>query len=104
MNHARVDCRAHLMRSRHRISKLLLLQGIVYAGGQAWTGQHRIWVNQQHPDEPAPGADLPVLSGRDAGHKMDAATIRIPPKKPWLWTVNSPLWSSAWAACAAFPP
>lgn len=47
------DCRADLMRSRHRISKLLLRQGIVYTGGRAWTGRHEIWLNQQHFPEPA---------------------------------------------------
>jgi transposase len=50
---AREDCRADLMRSRHRISKLLLRQGIVYSDGQAWTGQHGIWLNRQHFPEPA---------------------------------------------------
>lgn len=34
---SREDVRGDLMRSRHRISKLLLRQGIVYSGGQAWT-------------------------------------------------------------------
>jgi transposase len=34
---AREDARADLMRARHRVSKLLLRQGIVYCGGNAWT-------------------------------------------------------------------
>jgi transposase len=33
------DCRADLMRARRRMSKLLLLHGIVYYGGAAWTGK-----------------------------------------------------------------
>ena len=37
---AREDCRGDLMRARHRLSKLLLRHGIVYYGGQAWTGKH----------------------------------------------------------------
>ena len=37
---AREDVRGDLMRARHRTSKLLLRQGIVYAGGTAWTGAH----------------------------------------------------------------
>ncbi|MCW2691326.1 MAG: transposase [Mycobacterium sp.] len=40
---AREDCRGDLMTARHRISKLLLRQGIVYYGGQAWTGKHELW-------------------------------------------------------------
>ena len=44
---AREDCRADLMRTRHRLSKLLLRQGIVYYGGKAWTGTHERWLRQQ---------------------------------------------------------
>ncbi len=44
---AREDCRGDLMRARHRLSKLLLRQGIVYAGGQAWTGAHDGWLRRQ---------------------------------------------------------
>jgi transposase len=36
------------MRARHRLSKLLLRQGIVYSGGQAWTGRHDVWLRQHH--------------------------------------------------------
>lgn len=50
---AREDCRGDLMRARHRLSKLLLRQGIVYCGGQAWTGAHDGWLRRQHLDEPA---------------------------------------------------
>lgn len=35
---AREDARSDLMRARHRLSKLLLRQGIVYSGGKPWTG------------------------------------------------------------------
>lgn len=45
---AREDCRADLMRARHRLSKLLLRQGIVYSGGRAWTGAHDAWLRRQH--------------------------------------------------------
>ena len=41
---AREDCRGDLMRARHRLSKLLLRQGIVYYGGRAWTGKHDVWL------------------------------------------------------------
>jgi len=44
---AREDCRGDLMRARHRLSKLLLRQGILYTGGQAWTGRHDRWLRQQ---------------------------------------------------------
>ncbi len=48
---AREDCRGDLMRARHRLSKLLLRQGIVYSGGQAWTGAHDMWLRQQRFDK-----------------------------------------------------
>jgi transposase len=35
---AREDVRSDLMAARHRLSKLLLRQGIVYYQGKAWTG------------------------------------------------------------------
>ena len=50
---AREDCRGDLMRSRHRLSKLLLRHGIVYSGGQAWTGVHDRWLRAQRFNAPA---------------------------------------------------
>jgi transposase len=44
---AREDARGDLMRARHRLSKLLLRQGIVYSGGKAWTGAHDAWLRRQ---------------------------------------------------------
>ena len=44
---AREDCRGDLMRARHRLSKLLLRQGIVYSGGRAWTDAHDAWLRRQ---------------------------------------------------------
>jgi transposase len=44
---AREDVRGDLMRARHRLSKLLLRHGVVYCGGQTWTGAHDLWLRQQ---------------------------------------------------------
>lgn len=44
---AREDARGDLMRARHRVSKLLLRQGIVYNGGQTWNGVHEGWLGRQ---------------------------------------------------------
>ncbi len=41
------------MTARHRVSKLLLRQGVVYAGGKAWTGRHELWLRAQRFDNPA---------------------------------------------------
>lgn len=48
---ARGDARGDLMRCRHRLSKLLLRQGIFYSGGAAWTGAHDVWLRSQRFDQ-----------------------------------------------------
>jgi transposase len=50
---AREDARGDLMRARHRLSKLLLRQGIVWSGGAAWTGKHDAWLRRQSFPDPA---------------------------------------------------
>ena len=50
---AREAARQDLMRSRHRVSKLLLRRGIVYSGGKAWTELHDRWLRQQRFDSAA---------------------------------------------------
>ena len=49
---AREDVRGDLMRARHRLSKLLLRQGIVYYGGPPWTGPHEVWLRGQRSTMP----------------------------------------------------
>lgn len=61
---AREDCRRDLMSARHRVSKLLLRQGVVYYGGYAWTKVHDTWLRAQHFD--APGLQLAYESAYDA--------------------------------------
>lgn len=53
---AREDCRGDLLRARHRLSKLLLRHGIVYNGGQAWTGKHDLWLRREALPRLAAGA------------------------------------------------
>lgn len=50
---AREDTRGDLMRARHRVSKLLLRQGIHYSGGAAWTQAHMSWLYRQRFDAEA---------------------------------------------------
>ena len=50
---AREDVRGDLMRARHRLSKMLLRQGIVYTGGTPWTGAHDVWLRSQSFDHPS---------------------------------------------------
>ena len=50
---AREDVRGDLMRVRHRVTHLLLRQGIVYGGGKSWTAAHQRWLQTQRFDAPA---------------------------------------------------
>src|SRR4029453_10489391 len=50
---AREDVRGDLMRARHRASKLLLRQGILYPGRKTWTAAFEQWLQRQRFDAPA---------------------------------------------------
>jgi transposase len=65
---AREDCLGDLMRVRHRVSKVLLRQGIVYYGGAAWTGKHELWL-RSHKFQ-APGLQL------EGTHPVNEAAAR----------------------------
>ena len=72
---AREDCRGDLMRARHRLSKLLLRQGIVYSGGRAWTGAHDAWLRRQRFD--ASALQLTFDSDYDAVLSVKARRDRL---------------------------
>jgi transposase len=72
---AREDVRGDLMRSRHRISKLLLRQGIVYSGGRTWTGVHDLWLGRQKFDSPA--RQLAYDSSLEAMHAIEDRRDRL---------------------------
>ena len=44
LSRCREDAREDLMRSRHRLSKMLLRRGRVYRAGKNWTHKHRRWL------------------------------------------------------------
>ena len=50
---AREAARSDLMRSRHRLSKLLLRHGLVYSDGKAWTSTHDRWLRRLSFDSAA---------------------------------------------------
>ena len=53
LSRARDQVRCDLMRSRHRVSKLLLRQGRVYEGGSTWNQAHRRWLAAQRFEQEA---------------------------------------------------
>lgn len=75
---AREDVRGDLMRTRHRVSKLLLRHGHVYCAGRAWTAPHSAWLRRIRFDQPgtqaAYEADLEaVLFAIARRDRLDAA-------------------------------
>jgi transposase len=66
---AREDARGDLMAARHRVSKLLLRQGIVYSAGKAWTIAHDLWLRAQRFDQPALQASF------DAAYEAMTTTV-----------------------------
>ena len=78
---AREDARGDLMRARHRLSKLLLRQGLVWENS-AWTGAHEVWLRSQRFDrvgvqlafDEAFDAVLSVHARRD---RLDAAIVEM---------------------------
>jgi transposase len=79
---AREDCRGDVMSARHRVSKLLLRQGIVYYGGATWTAKHEQWLRTHRFD--APGLQLAydaaldaMLATLDRRNRLDAAIISM---------------------------
>lgn len=78
---AREDARGDLMRARHRLSKLLLRQGLIWDNG-AWTGAHEAWLRSLRFDrvgvrlafDEAFDAVLSVHARRD---RLDAAICEM---------------------------
>src|SRR5947209_4715342 len=60
---ARESVRMDLMRSRHRLSKLLLRHGIRFDDGRAWTERHRDWLARVTLESPAAQTTLPDVRG-----------------------------------------
>jgi transposase len=79
---ARDDCRGDLMAARHRVSKLLLRQGVVYSGGEAWTGKHEWWLRRQRFEDRALKASFDaafdaMLSTVDRRDRLDTTIAEL---------------------------
>jgi transposase len=88
LTRTRDDVRADLMRARHRLSKLLLRQGIVYSGGKAWTAAHPQWLSGHRFEylglraayDEALEAVLALEARRD---RLDAAIAQLAAQPSW---------------------
>jgi transposase len=90
---AREDVRGDLMSARHRVSKLLLRQGIVYSGGKAWTGKHEAWLRTH--TFTTPGLQLAydtaldtMLATVDRRDRLDAAIAQMAADSPYTPVVT----------------
>jgi len=89
---AREDARSDLMRARHRLSKLLLRQGLVWEGS-AWTQAHERWLASQRFEthglavayEEGLAALSSVRARRDA---LDRAICEAAAVEPWAGVVG----------------
>ena len=96
---ARGDCRGDLMRARHRLSKLLLRQGIVYSGGQAWTGATTCGCAGSASTHR--GTQLAFESDYEAVLTVEpGGTGSTRRSRRWPPTASSPRSCAGWAACA----
>jgi transposase len=89
---AREQVRGDLMRCRHRVSKLLLLHGRVYAEPTTWNERHRRWLAGQRFDENAAElAYLDTLAAVDGlvarKRALDERLSRLAPEGEWAETV-----------------
>lgn len=81
---AREDVRGDLMRARHRLSKLLLRQGIVYDDGSAWTGAHEKWLRSMTFDKPGVKfAFDAVLTTTARRNRLDAQIVLMATEPQW---------------------
>src|SRR5437868_5545065 len=89
---AREDARGELMRARHRLSKLLLRQGLVY-DASAWTLAHHGWLRRQRfasrplaiAFEESYAAMLQAKTRRDA---LDRAIVELASERPFAEIVE----------------
>jgi transposase len=100
---AREAVRVDLMRSRHRLSKLLLRHGIRFDDGRAWTERHRQWLGTIALEWPAAQTTLSDTRGAiDAlchrREQLEREILALLPASPWQTQVGG------CGACAGSTP
>jgi transposase len=90
---AREDVRGELMRARHRTSKLLLRQGLLWSGGATWSQAHHAWLcRQAFPDRPGlqiayDSAYEAVLPAESRRARLDKAIAVMAKDSQWAGVV-----------------
>ncbi|WP_304451417.1 IS110 family transposase [Nocardiopsis sp. YSL2] len=93
LSRAREDARADLMRARHRLSKLLLRQGLLWEGKNTWSWAHHDWIARQSFTDPAlqaafEAAHEQVLMVRDRRDRLDEAITQQAADPGWAPVVE----------------
>lgn len=90
---AREAVRVDLMRSRHRLSKLLLGHGVRFEDGAAWTVRHQEWLATVTLERPA--AQTTLLDARGAvdalihrRDRLEREIVALVPSSPWAVQVG----------------
>ena len=97
---ARQDARADLMGARHRLSKLLLRQGLVFEGA-AWTQAHARWLASVGVELVQPGLRVAFDEAHGAVLAVQARRDRLEAPSP-SWPRRRPVrrWWPGWPVCA----
>ena len=90
---AREDVRGDLMSARHRVSKLSLRQGIMYSGGEPWTGEHEQWLRRHPFDTPALQLTYDtvydtIVAAVDRRNRLDTAIAEMATDSPYTPVVR----------------
>ncbi|MGW2938965.1 transposase [Streptomyces sp. NPDC001156] len=85
---AREDVRGDLMRARHRVSKLLLRQGLVWSGGVTWRPAHHAWLGAQRFEDVVlqaayDSAYEAVVWAEGRRARLDKAIAAMATDSPW---------------------
>lgn len=89
----RENAKRDLLRSRHRLSNLLLRRGRVFREGRNWTQRHRAWLYQQsfeHPADQIAFADYlaAVEALEERVRSLEAAMAAIAEQEPYAAPVG----------------
>ena len=99
---AREDARADLMRARHRLSKLLLRQGLVFEGA-AWTQAHARWLASVGRSWPSQACGWPLTRPMArCWPSRRAVTAWMRPSPSWPRRCLGRRWWPGWPACAGW--
>jgi transposase len=85
---ARETLRLDLMRTRHRLSKMLMRHGVQFDDGRAWTDRHRAWLKTVCLEWPAAQTTLLDLEGVidvlvHRREHLEREIVAILPGSPW---------------------